>query len=364
MCRVGLFASSSMALSLIASVAGAQPRQNVPPGADRSNSQFTLRRESSGGADGQTARARARANDCAGALPYFDAAIKSSIDPSLRRDRGLCHDKLGDPYPAMDDFRAYLSARPDAPDADQIRQRLAALEGTSGSEATGPVNPDENPPGGVSGAASASVSIGGGGASASTSSSTALGPKPGEPRQPFDYYVEQEKLREGAQKSPLRYGTGLVLGPFVYLPRFFFGEGARHEFAYAAGGTLRYSLGRTLTLVSEVGYSGIGKAGEVTAQGGPIIMGGVELRFPVSTYAVDHLLLRGGVGYERNIVSGTRAIIDNLEGRFAFGYRHVFGTSIGLEALADGGPVAVFPENSSTRLNGFIGLSVAFVVGF
>ena len=61
------------------------------------------------------ARARARAGDCAGALPAFDAAIRVTIEPTLRRDRGLCHEKLGDPFPAIEDYRAYLVARADAP---------------------------------------------------------------------------------------------------------------------------------------------------------------------------------------------------------------------------------------------------------
>ncbi len=74
------------------------------------------------------ARARMRNGDCAGALDPFDQALVSSVDPTLRRDRGLCHEKLGDTFPAIDDFRVYLTASPDAADADNIRQRLARLE--------------------------------------------------------------------------------------------------------------------------------------------------------------------------------------------------------------------------------------------
>jgi hypothetical protein len=93
-------------------------------------------------------------------------------------------------------------------------------------------------------------------------------------------------------------------------------------------------------------------------------MGGIELRLPVSRLAADHILVRGGVGYERNVVSGSRATLDQILGRFGLGFRHTFGTSIALEGLVDGGPVVAFPEGSDSVVGGFVGLSVALVVGF
>src|SRR4051812_613421 len=73
---------------------------------------------------GEAARVRAKRGDCAGALDAFDQAARATIDPVVRRDRGLCHEQLGHPYPAIDDYRYYLTQRPDAPDADDIRSRL------------------------------------------------------------------------------------------------------------------------------------------------------------------------------------------------------------------------------------------------
>src|SRR5947209_7898992 len=64
---------------------------------------------------GDAAHRRAKAGDCAAALDAYDVALRTSIDPALRRDRGLCHEQLGHPYPAIDDYRAYLTARPNAP---------------------------------------------------------------------------------------------------------------------------------------------------------------------------------------------------------------------------------------------------------
>jgi hypothetical protein len=349
-----------------------QPADNG--GGARSSTQFTLKREAVGGVDAANARARARTGDCAGALPLFDAALRSGgVDPQLRRDRGLCHEKLGNPFPAIEDFRFYITERPDAPDADQIRQHIAALEGATG---TGSTKHETDPEGGhgerrLSGDVGASAKGGWGGsrgdgsAEGGSSSSNVIGPKPGEKARDYDYYVQQEKLADSADKSPLRYGTGFVLGPFVQMPRFFLGDGAAPgRLAYAVGGAFRYVASSTVSVITELGYAGIGTSGENTSQSGPLLMGGVELRFPVSRWAADHLLLRGGVGYERYVFSGTRAVSNDLLGRFAFGYRHVFGPSIGLEFLADGGPVMVFPENGDTRINGVIGLSIAFVVGF
>lgn len=62
---------------------------------------------------GARARAKARADDCAGAL-LFDEAIRVTIDPNLRRDRGTCHDKLGNAAAAVEDYRAYLYTTPRA----------------------------------------------------------------------------------------------------------------------------------------------------------------------------------------------------------------------------------------------------------
>ena len=338
-------------------------------GPARSSTQFTLKREDAGGGEAETARGRARAGDCAGALASFDAAIEKTIEPSLRRDRGLCHERLGHPFPAIDDYRAYLHASPDAADADQIRERLAALEGQAGAGGGGSASDTAKEP--ESGArASASFSVGSGGASASSSvsgtsaASAADGSQSTDPGRAYDAEVAREKLADAAAASPLRNGSGVVLGPFLHMPRFFVGERARDQLGYGVGLALRYSTGPTVSLISELGYSGVGTSGASSAQAGPLLLGGVELRLPISRFAGDHVLLRGGVGYERQVVSGTRAVTDNVLGRFGIGYRHVFGPAIGIEILGDGGPAYVMPENDDSRLNFVLGGSVAFLVGF
>ena len=368
--RVGLLLSSCVvgAIMAVAPDASAQQKgSSTPAGPARSSTQFTLRREEAGGPDVQVARERARAGDCAGALPAFDAAIERTIEPTLRRDRGLCHEKLGHPFPAIEDYRAYLHALPDAVDYDQISERLAALEDQTGTGGGAGARSQKDGDAKASGSASASASFsfGSGGASGSGEASAAADPsQPTDPGRSYDYQTAQEKLADAAEASPLRNGTGVVLGPFVHVPRVFLGERARDQLGYGVGLALRYATTRTVSVISEIGYAGIGTSGAASAQSGPLLLAGIELRLPISRFAGDHILLRGGLGYERHVVSGTRAINDNLLGRFGIGYRHVFGPSIGLEFLADGGPAYIMPEGDESRLNFLLGGSLAFVVGF
>ncbi|MGH7328367.1 MAG: hypothetical protein ACREJX_08460, partial [Polyangiaceae bacterium] len=83
--------------------------------------------EHNGGTYEALARSRAAAGDCAGALDAYDAALETSVDPELHRDRGICHEKLGHPYPAIDDYRFYLTYRPNAADAESIHERMDNL---------------------------------------------------------------------------------------------------------------------------------------------------------------------------------------------------------------------------------------------
>jgi hypothetical protein len=370
-------------LLLVPELGWAQAAKPAPAhGPSRSSSQFTLRREEAGGADAAVARSRARAGDCQGALAGFDAAISHTIDPALRRDRGLCHEKLNHPYPAMEDYRAYLTARPDAPDSDQIRQRLAQLEEQTGqggpsSQSVKEKDSDSGSGGGASGDASASAGDGKAEASASMSvggSSSSKGPKSSRARADaegeggrkgdFDYYAAQEKKADDADNSPLRYGEGFIIGAFLHFPRYFVGDGATGDAGYGVGGTLRYALGGALTLTSEFGFAGIGTGGANSSASGPLLAAGAELKIPITRYASDQILLKGGLGYERYTVSGTRVASNVILGRFALGYRHVFGPSLAFDLLFDGGPAYFIPEVGDNKMRGYVAGSAAFLVAF
>lgn len=368
--RRSVLAVPSLVVSLVSLIglardARAQDAKSAGPA--KSSSQFSLRRDEAGGPDASIARGRARGGDCANALPAFDAAVKATIDPTLRRDRGICHEQLKHTFPAIEDYRAYLTARPDAPDSDQIRQRLSVLEGQGETaSASGEDNPEIG--GNTNAKATANVKVGTSSSARASAKSSSSGDSPGSRdmsnSRDFDTRVKEEHLADSADGSPLRYGRGVVLGPVVHLPRFFLGDGANKDLGYGVALGLRYSTGPVLSLISEIGFSGVGTDGTNTSSSGPLLLGGIELRIPVSRFAGDHLLVRGGLGYERPITTGTRAVNDVVLGRFGFGFRHVFGPSLGFELLADGGPAYFIPENGDGRLNFVVGGSAAFVVGF
>src|SRR5437773_1198098 len=65
---------------------------------------------------------------------------------------------------------------------------------------------------------------GGGGASAegSVSASTSSTGKRASADRNYDEYLAQEKAADAAETSPLRYGTGWIIGPYLTVPKKFF----------------------------------------------------------------------------------------------------------------------------------------------
>jgi hypothetical protein len=368
----------------LAALAAAQIAEAAPPapsprsGPAQSSSQFTLRREEAGGPDAAVARSRARAGDCAGALPAFDSAIRLTIEPTLHRDRGLCHEKVGNPYPAIDDYRFYLTSRPDAPDADQIRDRLSRLEesvGIGGPSAQSIRDRDEDAKAGAAAGATFADSSETGASGSYTASSNpkksaradeTLGPRNGQEGRSYDYYAAQERLADQADSSPLRFGTGWAVGPLLMLPRYFVGTGVSKDLGYAVGAAIRYSFGPTLSFITELGYSGVGDSGSNTSLSGPLVFAGLEARIPLDKWASNQLLLGIGPGFERYTVSGTQVGVDLIEARARFGYRHIFGPAVGLELTVDGGPVYYKPTgiDADGKTYGLIGVSYALIIGF
>jgi hypothetical protein len=364
-----LILGSVLVAALAPGVAEAQPKGGGGQTPARSSSQFALRREEAGGADASTARQRARSGDCAGALPSFDAAVRVTIEPTLRRDRGLCHEKVGHPFPAIDDYRAYLTARADAPDADQIRDRLARLEeqaGVGGPSAQAVKDRDD--PDGFKARGQFSLGTDARRPPPATKVSDGpIGPKAGEQARSYDYYASQERMADAADNSPLRYGTGWVLGPFLSLPRYFVGENTSKDLGYSVGAAVRYSFGPGISFISEFGYAGVGETGAVSSASGPLVFLGVELRVALDKWASNQLVLGVGPGFERYTTSGTQFGVNVWAGRGRFGYRHVFGPSVALELLLDGGPAYRVPTGEGTgdgKVVGLVGGSYAFVVAF
>jgi hypothetical protein len=356
-----LLLSSAFVLTAVVPGSALAQRRASSPAARPDASQFTLRREEGGGGDGALARQRARAGDCAGALPAFDAAIRGSIDPLLRRDRGLCHEKLGAPFPAIDDYRAYLTVRPDAPDGDTIRERLARLEESVGP-ATQTAREDSVQAGG---SFSLGTSTSGTAAArGSNRASATLGPRPGEHDRSFDYYATEERLAEAADASPLRFGTGWALGPFLMTPRYFFNDtGSSKDPGFVIGGSLRYAWSPTLSFVSEVGYAALGTSGQASSLGGPLVFAGIEARIALDRWASNQLLLGVGPGFER-YASSSRPALNIFEGRARLGFRHVFGPSVGFEFNVDGGPAYAKAEGATGSTGGVVSGALALMISF
>ncbi len=156
MCKVHAAVAVALAVGLAVGLAQAPARAQSPgqaqPGANRKYKPqpLNLHKELAAGGAAYAADGRKRmaAGDCEGALTSFDAALRTaSDDPTLYRDRGLCHEKLGHPYPAIDDYREYLTDAPSAPDAEGIRTRLTQLEDeTSGRAPSSSANDDTDVP--------------------------------------------------------------------------------------------------------------------------------------------------------------------------------------------------------------------------
>ena len=325
-------AALAVALALAAGTAGAQQ----PPA--RKQQPLILQRQQLGTTSFATsARARMRSGDCAGALDAFDAAIAHSIDPSLRRDRGLCHEQLGQPYPAIDDYRAYLSSEPDAPDAEGIRGRLARLEqATSGKSSQGD---DDSPPAGGSAGASATVTVGTGDASGQTAPS-------GKPRDTMDS-VDHDNDQA---RSPLRRGKGLSFAPYFAEHKWFnsgasFGES--DTWAECVGLQLRYSLGQLSTLFVEGAYEHFNSSSSSTDAVFGNVQGlssqiGLELRFPLDPGYDNQFILAPGLGFEHlvestTLASGASVTVGALVPRVRAGLRHMVDASAAIDLSLDFG---------------------------
>jgi hypothetical protein len=342
---------------------GTAHAQSAPPtpGADNNGKPLNLQRNRTGDAAAETARARARAGDCAGALPEFDEALKSSHDVELIRDRGICHDKLGNRYPALEDLRAYVAARPEAADAEAIRQRVAALEGAVDNK-----RELKNTARADSAGAETDVDVyaANRGEGAAQLHNEPIGAKAGEQEKDYGYYKEQERLNDEAKDSALRYGHGVILGVQVGIPKYYFGKGGVSDWAYRVNGRLGYAFNTYFAAYAELGLVGIGKSGDLTSFEGPMLGLGAEVKIPLTARATDQLFLRLAFEYEHYILNKTRAVSNSVPAQFSFGYRRILGKAVGLEIMADGGPVMTITEGGDTSFGGLVGGSVAFVVGF
>jgi hypothetical protein len=341
--------SLAAALTLATTLASAQrpPNHKQPP--------LVLEKQQLGTAAFATvARARMSSGDCAGALDAFDAAINHSMDATLRRDRGLCHEQLGHPYPAIDDYRAYLTAKPDEPDSDGIRVRLAKLEeSTSGKSSQG--DDDDVPPaapggtqGATTGSASASATVKIGTDDAVNADGTS-GTQPSSGSQGHDAmdYVEHDN---DVMRSPLRRGKGFSFAPYFAEHKWFnsgasFGES--DTWAECIGLQLRYSLGRIATVFLEGAYQHFNSNSSSTDSLQGTIQGltsqvGLELRFPLDEDYDNEFIVAPGLGFDHIVATTTLASnVTTTAGaiipRVRAGWRHMLDSNAAIDLSLDFG---------------------------
>jgi hypothetical protein len=321
-----------LALVLAGGTASAQSRggggtvsgSQAPGGGKYRLQPLNLHREALGtDAFAAAARARMRNGDCKGALDDFDLALQSTLDPTLYRDRGLCHERLGDPYPAIDDYRVYVTASPDAADAEGIRQRLERLEmdaykhssASSDSAANGAVA-------GISGTAAAPEAA---------SATVAVG---AEPKRDAMEEVEHD---HDEVSSSIRGGTGFGLAPFFSeqkwnTPGSSFGDST--TWSESVGLQIRYSVSAGSAFFLQAGWEHFNST-EVGISGLTSQLG-YELRVPLDPSYNNQFLLGLGLGFEYLVVtyqvvsqSGTSAGV--FVPRVSGGWRHMLTASVGLD---------------------------------
>jgi hypothetical protein len=360
--KVNAAGAVALALLLVASSASAQSRRGRGGGSSQGTSQGTPQGSGPGGGKAaggppgkyhseplnlhkQTlgteglatdARARMRSGDCLGALDVFDAALRSSVDPTLNRDRGLCQERLGNPYPAIDDYRVYVTADPDAADAEGIRQRLARLEMDvykHSSESTD--GPEDAPPSGGSNAATQSAATSGG---SGTARATVNDDVP-----PVDAMEHVEHDQDDLSSS-LRAGKGFGLAPFFSEHKWVtsgssFGDST--TWSESAGLQVRYSVSASSAFFLEAGWE-LFNSTQIATISGLTSQLGYELRIPLDERYKDQFLLGVGLGYEHLIYTPTDTSQSSQSGgaflpRARIGWRHMLATSVALDLSLDGG---------------------------
>ncbi len=329
-------------------------------------------------------RARMARGDCAGAIDAFDAAMRSSIDVTIRRDRGLCHEKLGHPYPAMDDYRAYLTARPNAPDADDIHARLMRLSGQSDEGGGAKAAEEEKPSGGggyASGSMSVSAGTSGGTSSASAEASSSGTTTPADTKgKSLDQIEEEELLDQDAKNSPLRRGTGFSIGPYFQYRQWGL-SGTTVGSGYGIGGSLRESISQVSTFLLELGYVRYGSTGsasspslnisfnsQVQGFGGTVAY---EARIRLDPRTTNAITGCGGLELDAMSFPQNSYTFTTLMARARVGFRHVFGPSLGFEVAGDfaypffgSGSILDQGVTSSSWQMPIVGVYVALMVGF
>jgi hypothetical protein len=327
------------------------------------------------------ARGRMRSGDLPGALDAFDAALETLTDPTLYRDRGLCHEKLGHVYPAIDDYRVYLTESPDATDVEGITARLRALEDqVSGQTTPAPPN-DDVPPGLRIGAVEESAAMKDGSKDGSkdaaandTKNGSATSSSKGATRSDKLDYVTGD---EDALRSSLRAGQGWSVAPLLTVHKWLFkGDsfGDTESWSEAVGIQVRYALGPSGALVMELGYEHFNSTSiDPAVVSGLTSQVAYEFRFPLDPEYDNQFIIAPGLGYEHlafTVSDGGSPT--ETEGAFVprlrLGWRHMLQPAIALDVAFDMGianffAYSHFPFDSNEPATGLLALEASVAWG-
>jgi tetratricopeptide (TPR) repeat protein len=301
----------------------------------------------------ELARSRMKRGEYASALDAFDEAILASPDPTLYRDRGMCHDELQQPYPAIDDFRVYLTAQPDAPDAESVGDRLASLE-REVRESTAKTDSDAG--------AQEHVAVRAMGGEASPSAWSTV---------TSDSASAAADADSDAPGGSLRRGSGFSLGPVLSLHKWQSTDLSFDDaqtWAESVGLLFRYSFGGKTALLVELGYEHFNTTGSGPTEGLTSQVA-LEFRFPLDPSYDNQLTLAPGIGFEYVVLeSDVASVSSTSEGaivpRLRFGWRHLIGPSTAFDVALDAGYTRFssydsFPYDSNAPDTIFLGLDVA-----
>jgi hypothetical protein len=310
-----------------------------------------------GQAAAASARALAAQGQCDKALGAYDVALHSTIDMSIRRDRGLCHEALGHPYPAMDDYRAYLAWKPDAPDAGNIQARLDRLEiqtGTGGPSTTVHKSAEDVPD---------EPAL----ADETTVGTTDNGKRRGIVQRTYDEEESRYKDYDQALSSPLRRGHGAIFGIYTDF-RNVTNSGANLPY-FEVGADVRWSFDAFNSVYGQIGYvdqfpTGVGEIGTAngTSNGGLALGIGYEFRLRLDENATNSLLIGALVEYQRVTESQIGTALNLLIPEGKVGYRLVLGYGFGLELTGDIGTYLPLVSNSGAYVTygGSFAVALAF----
>jgi hypothetical protein len=346
---------------------GGKPYKPVP---------LNLQREQLGTAGlPDVGRARMRAGDFPGALDAFDAALRSLTDPTIYRDRGICHEQLGHVYPAIDDYRAYLTEAPDAPDADGIATRLRRLEeSASGKAPTASAHDDDTPPG-LGESANASARAGSNRASAEASIKVG-----GKASAGSSDRLEYQEPEEDALRTPMRGGAGMSLAPFFAVHKWFAGSlsqaaGDDATWTESVGLQFRYVVNASGALVVEAGFEHFnGTSVDSVQVSGLTSLVGYEFRFALDPEFDNQIFLMPALGYEHlseSFQGSTAQTIGAFVPRLRVGFRHLIQPSTALDFSIEGGAGNFFtydpnkfPFDSDSPTCGLFAANVSIAWGF